>query len=136
MVLICNIFFRNLLVSTKTKKVRYTKQYILIEGKRLIKEALKAKVKPVMIVFSRKNLAEGLPLDVEYCTPEKTILRQMPYKDMKIWSNLTTSPGLFGMNTLIFDYRIHAYFISNEKHPLQFAIISFFKVLNTRYAHR
>lgn len=50
-----------------------------------------------MILFSRQNLVEGLPLDsVEYGSPKNTILRQIPYKDLKLWSDLTTSPGIFG----------------------------------------
>lgn len=63
----------------------------------MIIEALKAKVKPVMILFSRRNLVEGMPLDSnEYGLPTNTILRQIPYKELKLWSDLTTSPGIFG----------------------------------------
>lgn len=76
--------------------MRYDKHVILVEGKRLITEALRANIKPLMIMFSRKNLIGDIPLDPYYISPETTVLHKLKYDQITMWSDLTTSPGIFG----------------------------------------
>jgi hypothetical protein len=73
---------------------------ILLEGKRLIQEALAANVTPLLILFSRRKLLEGLALDPAYIQPEATIIHRLNYRHMKTWSSVTTCPGIIGKNAL------------------------------------
>ena len=65
---------------------------IVLEGKRLIIEALQAGAKPDTFIFSRLNLLPGFPLDkLQDCQ-----VVQIPYKNISAWSELKTSPGFMG----------------------------------------
>ncbi|CAG9768643.1 unnamed protein product [Ceutorhynchus assimilis] len=66
---------------------------MLLEGKRLIKEALQTGCKMDYILFSRLK-------EVEYLKPylpRKGHLYKMPYREMQVWSDLTTNPGIMGI---------------------------------------
>jgi hypothetical protein len=68
---------------------------VVLEGKRLIVEALEAGLKPETFVFSRINLLAQLPLDrLKDCQ-----LVQIPYRNIVAWSELKTSPGFMGTST-------------------------------------
>lgn len=82
-----------IMVELKSKKEKEKKDLMLLEGKRLIKEALDAKCKLEYIIFSRIK-------EVEYLRPSLPKLGakmyKMPYNEMQMWSDLTTNPGIMG----------------------------------------
>lgn len=94
--------FSQAMISIKNKKMRQKNPYILLEGKRLIQDALNAGVNPKQIFFSQKRVLEQL------CLPEKlrnlpvsnTIFYHTPYKMIELFSNTETSQGIMGMSTL------------------------------------
>lgn len=92
-------YFRNLLTKLKTKKDKVTPEKVLLEGKRLIKDALISGCKVDYIIFSRMS-------EVEYLRPFLpklgTKLYKMPYKEMQIWSDLTTNPGIMGKQYFLY----------------------------------
>lgn len=67
---------------------------ILLEGKRLIKDALEMNVKLEYLIFSRID-------EVEYLRPHLPklgcTLYKMPYREMQMWSDLSTNPGIMGI---------------------------------------
>lgn len=79
------------MLNVKSRKMRQQNNQILIEGHRLIKDAIVAGVKPHIVFFSRTSDIEDLSLPVE------SKLYKVPYKSMQLWSNLTTSPGIIGI---------------------------------------
>lgn len=91
----------NIMVEVKSKKEKEKKDLMLLEGKRLIKEALDANCKLEYLLFSRLK-------DVEYLRPSLpkigAQLYKMPYREMQMWSDLTTNPGIMGK--LLYSYII------------------------------
>ncbi|RZB40471.1 RNA methyltransferase-like protein 1 [Asbolus verrucosus] len=83
-----------ILTEIKSKKEKNKKDLILLEGKRLIKDALQSGCHLKYILFSRKN-------EIEYLKPflpkVGVHLYKMPYKEMQMWSDLTTNPGIMGI---------------------------------------
>ena len=65
---------------------------IVLEGKRLIIDAMRAGCYPSIFVFSRLNLLQGFPFDLS----KSLAMYQVPYRDIKAWSDLSTSPGFIG----------------------------------------
>lgn len=84
------------MTAAKSRRGRYRTKTILLEGKRLITDALVAGVKPLMILFTRKYIIEDLPILDQYVTPERTVLHKIPYGQLQNWSSLTTCPGISG----------------------------------------
>lgn len=83
----------SILVQVKSKKEKDKKDLILLEGKRLIKDALDAGCKLEYILFSRMDEVEYLKSSL----PKLAVkLYKMPYREMQLWSDLTTSPGIMG----------------------------------------
>lgn len=84
----------SLLLEIKSKKVQESNKVILLEGKRLIKDALQMKIKLEYLIFSRMD-------EVEYLRPYLpklgSILYKMPYREMQMWSDLSTNPGIMGI---------------------------------------
>ncbi|XP_028146077.1 rRNA methyltransferase 3, mitochondrial [Diabrotica virgifera virgifera] len=83
-----------LLTEIKSNKERDKRDLMLLEGKRLIKDALDAKCKLQYILFSRFD-------EVDYLKPSipkiGAKLYKMPLKEMQMWSDLTTCPGIMGI---------------------------------------
>ncbi|CAH0558144.1 unnamed protein product [Brassicogethes aeneus] len=83
-----------ILTKLKSKKEKMNPEKILLEGKRIIKDALLGGCKLEYILFSRMS-------DVEYLKPYipklGSKLYKMPYKEMQLWSELTTNPGIMGI---------------------------------------
>lgn len=67
---------------------------ILLEGKRLIKDALITGCRMKYLIFSRMNEIEYLK---PYLPKSGGNIFKMPYREMQMWSDLTTSPGIMGM---------------------------------------
>ena len=73
---------------------------VILEGKRLIIDAIKAGFYPNIFVFSRLNLLDGFPFDKS----KNLAMYQIPYRNIGLWSELSTSPGFMGQ---FFLYMIH-----------------------------
>lgn len=82
--------FSSLMIDVKTKKNRKKNNQILLEGFRLIEDAIQAGVVPKVIFFNR--LSDILPLSL----PKEVKLYKIPYRTIQLWSTLTTSPGIIG----------------------------------------
>ena len=74
------------------KKTDPNKSTILLEGKRIIQDAMKAGFYPKTFVFSRLNLLSDIPFDLS----KEINMVQIPYRNIKVWSDLSTSPGIMG----------------------------------------
>ncbi|KAG5318887.1 MRM3 methyltransferase, partial [Pseudoatta argentina] len=81
----------SLIIDIKTKKKREKNRQMLLEGFRLIQDAIQAGIVAKVIFFSR--LSDVLPLSL----PKEVKLYKIPYRTIQLWSNLTTSPGIIGI---------------------------------------
>lgn len=89
------------MIQVKTRNRREKNQLMLLEGLRLMEDALQAGIKPKVIFFSR--LSDVLKLQL----PQEALLYKIPYRTIQLWSNLTTSPGIFGKNfTLLYKVKL------------------------------
>ncbi|KAL0112561.1 hypothetical protein PUN28_012109 [Cardiocondyla obscurior] len=86
-----NKFISSLMIDIKTKKNREKSGQILLEGFRLIQDAIQAGLTPKIIFFSRISDIQLLSLS------EEVELYKIPYRTIQLWSNLTTSPGIMGI---------------------------------------
>lgn len=86
------------MIDIKNKKRRKQNSSILLEGKRLIQDALNAGVKPKSIFFSQKNVLEGLylPENLRDLPVSNTIFYKAPYKMIQLFSETETSQGIMG----------------------------------------
>ncbi|XP_015121478.1 rRNA methyltransferase 3, mitochondrial [Diachasma alloeum] len=81
----------NLMMSVRSRKTRDKNSRVILEGHRLITDALDAGSVPEIIIFSRIADALKLPL------PDVGVkLYKTPYRAIQTWSTLTTSPGVMG----------------------------------------
>ncbi|GFG33567.1 hypothetical protein Cfor_03462 [Coptotermes formosanus] len=76
----------------KSKNKKKKRSLIVLEGKRLIKDAIAAGYVPQKVFFSRVKDAADLNLPDEGVELYKT-----SYKSISLWSDLTTSPGVLGI---------------------------------------
>ncbi|XP_012223397.1 rRNA methyltransferase 3, mitochondrial [Linepithema humile] len=81
----------SLMIQVKARNKKEKNQLMLLEGFRLLEDALQAGVKPKVIFFSR--LSDVLKLQL----PQEVLLYKIPYRTIQLWSNLTTSPGIVGI---------------------------------------
>lgn len=72
------------------------KEVILLEGKRTIIDAINAGCRPKHFIFSRLNLLEDIPFEVLQKEPGFK-MTQIPYKNINVWSDLSTSPGIMAL---------------------------------------
>lgn len=83
------------MVMVKSHKELIKKDFVLLEGKTLIKEALLSNCNLKYLIFSRKS-------DVEFLNPylpkSGAQIYKMPYREIQMWSDLTTTPGIMGTN--------------------------------------
>lgn len=84
--------FSSTIISLKSRKHRTKEKKIIVEGKRLIHDALSSGCKPLMIFFSNPSDLENLNL------PEGIKLYKTSYKSLQLWSNVVTSQGILGKN--------------------------------------
>ncbi|CAH2086604.1 unnamed protein product [Euphydryas editha] len=84
----------NLLIKLKSKKERLKAGQMLVEGWRLIVDGLEANCILKYVIFSRtedlNNLRPFLP-------KTGVQLYKIPYKEIEMWSDVETSPGIFGV---------------------------------------
>lgn len=79
--------------SVKSSKARKASGKILLEGERLIADAMKAGVQAEALFFSNTELLASLPLQNQ--TDCK--LYQVRHNIIQLWSDLSTSPGIMGI---------------------------------------
>lgn len=92
-------FLSQVMMEVKNKKRRKQRSSILLEGKRLIQDALNAGVKPKQIFFSQKRVLENLclPGELRDLSVSNTIFYKTPYKMIELFSEITTSQGIMGI---------------------------------------
>ncbi|PBC29340.1 RNA methyltransferase protein [Apis cerana cerana] len=81
----------SLMIKLKSRKKREKDNEIILEGQRLITDALKSGAIPSAIIYNDPTKIAALKL------PEEVKLYKVPYKTIQLWSTLTTSPGLLGI---------------------------------------
>lgn len=79
----------------KSRKRREKNDEVVLEGHRLIQDAIKAGAIPKLIIFN--DSAEIKELNI----PKNVKLYKVPYKTLQLWSSLTASPGLLGNKHII-----------------------------------
>ncbi|GFU43270.1 rRNA methyltransferase 3, mitochondrial [Trichonephila clavipes] len=85
--------FTKTLTTLKNRKLREQNGKMLLEGKRLINDAIDAGIELETIYFSRdKELA-----DIKFKFQENVEILKVFYKTLQQWSNLTTCPGIMGV---------------------------------------
>lgn len=91
------------MMNIKNKKVRQKNSTILLEGKRLIQDALNAGAKPKQIFFSQKRVLENilLPEYLRDLPAASTIFYKAPYKMIQLFSEIETSQGIMGTTRII-----------------------------------
>uniref|UniRef100_T1J6G3 RNA 2-O ribose methyltransferase substrate binding domain-containing protein n=1 Tax=Strigamia maritima TaxID=126957 RepID=T1J6G3_STRMM len=85
--------FLRIMSLMKSRKEREKKNKILLEGKRLIKDAIDAGVVIESIYFNKEDLLSGLGLK----NMAGLNLRKVSYGHLKMWSDLSTSPGIIAV---------------------------------------
>lgn len=83
----------SLLLSVKSRKRRSQKHEILVEGRRLIIDAVEAGLKLETLLFSDREEFNS----IENRLVGESDIYKVPYSDLKMWSGLTTCPGLMGI---------------------------------------
>jgi hypothetical protein len=73
---------------------------ILLEGRRLICDALAAGANPQMVFFSSVDRLCDLPLD----KLKRATLVKVKFEDIKIWSDLVAPQGVIGMMGCMFSF--------------------------------
>lgn len=86
-------WLQRLMVMVKSKKHRFQKHQLLIEGRRLIIDALSAGLNMEYLLFSD---IEQLKLIKEHLRADTQIVK-VPQSDLSFWSNLSTCPGIMGI---------------------------------------
>lgn len=88
----------SLMITARSKKRRDKDGQIVIEGRRLILEALSCGLKLNSVIFSQKD--ELADLKEQFTQAQKlfnTKIYKVPHHDLKTWSTLTTPPGLMAI---------------------------------------
>jgi tRNA G18 (ribose-2'-O)-methylase SpoU len=86
------LFFSSVMSNVKSSKARKASGRILLEGERLIADAMNAGANAETIFFSDTKLLTTLPL-IKYPSIE---LYQVHHSKIQLWSDLITSPGIMG----------------------------------------
>lgn len=76
----------------KSRTFREKQGKILLEGRRLIADALRAGAVPKMFFFSRLDYLKELPAD----KLQGARLLKVKFEDIKEWSDLVTPQGIMG----------------------------------------
>ncbi|XP_043801096.1 rRNA methyltransferase 3, mitochondrial [Apis laboriosa] len=81
----------SLMTKLKSRKKREKNNEIILEGQRLIADALKSGAIPSVIIYNDPTNIASLKF------PEEVKLYKVPYNTIQLWSTLSTSPGLLGI---------------------------------------
>lgn len=85
----------SLLFTAKSRRRRTKNDQIIIEGRRLIEEAIQAGLKPQAIIFSKKEHLETIKENIPKLSDIQ--IYRVPQPDLTTWSTLTTCPGLIAI---------------------------------------
>lgn len=85
-----------LMLLVKSKKQREKKHQLMIEGRRLIIDALQSGVPLEYILFSNREQLLLIKDEILKCPKLPKIIR-VPHNDLSFWSVLSTCPGLIGI---------------------------------------
>ena len=77
-----------------SKRDRSASDSVVLEGVTMIRDALSHGLVPSVIVFSREKLLWRLGLDEKDKKVYKSKLYHIPFTNIKMWTDLTTSPGI------------------------------------------
>lgn len=80
-----------LMLKVKSRRTREKYDLMMLEGKRLNQDALLAGLVPESLFFSQITHIRSLQVPTNHMK-----LYKVPYKQLQLWSDLTTSPGLVG----------------------------------------
>lgn len=86
-------WLNTLMLSAKSRKSRAHKRQLLVEGRRLIIEAIQAGLVLDYVLFSDMDQMQLLK---EHLSAD-TKLVKVPQSDLRFWSNLSTCPGLMAI---------------------------------------
>lgn len=86
-------WLQRLMVMVKSKKYRFQKHQLLIEGRRLIIDALSTGLNMEYLLFSD---IDQLKMIKEHLRGDTQIVK-VPHSDLSFWSNLSTCPGAMGI---------------------------------------
>lgn len=87
-----------LLTTVRSRKRRDKNRQIIIEGRRLITEALQCGLKMEALIFSQKDQLALVKEQVSRSQLERgTKIYKVPQHDLKTWSSLVTPPGLMAI---------------------------------------
>ncbi|XP_020816246.1 rRNA methyltransferase 3, mitochondrial [Drosophila serrata] len=87
-----------LLTTVRSRKRRDKNRQIIIEGRRLIREALQCGLKMEALIFSQKDQLALIKEEVGRSQLESgSKIYKVPQHDLKTWSSLVTPPGLMAI---------------------------------------
>ncbi|KAI8041104.1 rRNA methyltransferase 3, mitochondrial [Drosophila gunungcola] len=87
-----------LLTTVRSRKRRDKNRQIIVEGRRLIQEALQCGLKMEALLFSQKDQLALVKEEVGRAQLEtRTKIYKVPQHDLKTWSSLVTPPGLMAI---------------------------------------
>lgn len=89
---LCRCPLRKVSSVARSRSFREKEGKVLLEGRRLICDALSAGASPQMLFFSAVERLQELPLD----KLQQVKLIKVKYEDMKTWSDLVTPQGVIG----------------------------------------
>lgn len=92
--------FRRLVSVARSRTFREHQGKILLEGRRLICDALDAGAIPQMVFFSTADRLRELPLD----KLRRATLIKVKNEDIAVWSDLVTPQGVIGKDHLLRDF--------------------------------
>lgn len=85
----------SLLTKVKSRKRREKNDKVILEGYRLIKDALEAGAEIDTLLFNNYDEIDKL----NHPIPDNTKMYKVPYKTIQLWSSLTNPPGVMGIFT-------------------------------------
>ncbi|KAM7355489.1 rRNA methyltransferase 3, mitochondrial [Cochliomyia hominivorax] len=87
-----------LLITVRSKKRRDKNRQIIIEGRRLILEALDSGLKLNSVIFSQEEKLTEIKHEIAEAQKEfQAKIYKVPHHDLKTWSTLTTPPGIMAI---------------------------------------
>lgn len=86
------------MINLSLKKRRETMNLIVLEGKRLINDAIEAKIKLKYIYFTLEEHLKDIHNLEQIMATDGTKLMKVLYRDMKIFSSLVTAPGIMAVS--------------------------------------
>ena len=93
----------------KSSKARKINKKILLEGERLIGDALKCGLTAEALFFSKQELIDSLPTQISSATK----VYQVNHNKIQLWSELTTSPGILGQFCGCYSIFLYSKFLFN-----------------------